>query len=105
MEAQVTTAQATSKSGFIGHLHELLTCQAAFNFDADFITDVPRNALVIASQNLDLDSEGAEGSYGIGGIAFWWIDEEGKAGKCQLGLVADHGFAVSSPNQYRNTPN
>src|SRR5262245_36120180 len=59
------------------------------------MADVPRNALVIAGQNFDLDSDCPKGSYGIGGIAFWRIDEKGKAGKCQLGLVAAHGVSVA----------
>ena len=57
---------------------------------------MPRDPLVVASQNLDLDTDRGKGLDGCRSVAFWWVDKEGETGKCEPGLVANDGILVGA---------
>ena len=58
------------------------------------MTDMTRHLLVVAGQDLDLDTDRSKRLDGSGGVGFRRIDESDEAGKVELGLVADDGAVV-----------
>ena len=64
---QVDRRQARAQR-LLGHVHEVLSRQHAFDRNADLIAEMTRDALVVAGQDLDLDTDRCQRLDGGGGI-------------------------------------